>query len=93
MTEPPSRCEAAIDIPVSTNPGASFVTEPDRAAARVVRAHSEQGWSLLCTGVVLFDDGGCLVPDCRAESPPPPERRISSSPMTRAPGPTRWARR
>ena len=41
----------------------------DRAAARVVRAHPEQGWSLLCNAVVLFDDGGCLVPDGHAVDP------------------------
>jgi hypothetical protein len=25
-----------------------------------------QGWSLLCNGVILFDDGGELLPDGRA---------------------------
>ena len=35
----------------------------DRDAARVVRAHPEQGWSLLCNGVIAFDDGGDLLPD------------------------------
>ena len=35
----------------------------DRDAARVVRAHPEQGWSLLCNGVIAFDDGGHLLPD------------------------------
>ncbi|HEX6470660.1 MAG TPA: DUF5999 family protein [Streptosporangiaceae bacterium] len=35
----------------------------DREAARVVAAHPEQGWSLLCNGVVLFDDMGELLPD------------------------------
>jgi Family of unknown function (DUF5999) len=43
---------------------------PDRAAAVVLRAHPEQGWSLLCNGVVLFEDGGCLLPDGRAVNPP-----------------------
>jgi hypothetical protein len=42
---------------------------PDRAAARPVARHPEQGWSLLCNGVVLFDDGGHLLPDPRAVSP------------------------
>jgi hypothetical protein len=27
-----------------------------------VASHPEQGWSLLCNGVVLFDDGGELPP-------------------------------
>jgi len=30
-------------------------------AARVVASHPEQGWSLLCNGVLLFDDGGELL--------------------------------
>jgi hypothetical protein len=34
-----------------------------RATARVVAAHPEQGWSLLCNGVILFDDDGMLLPD------------------------------
>jgi hypothetical protein len=41
----------------------------DRAAAVVVRAHPEQGWSLLCNGVVLFEDAGCLLPDGHAVNP------------------------
>jgi len=41
----------------------------DRIAARPVARHPEQGWSLLCNGVVLFDDGGQLLPDGRAVSP------------------------
>jgi len=39
---------------------------PDHAAAHVIAAHPEQGWSLLCNGVVVFDDGGELLPDRRA---------------------------
>ena len=35
---------------------------PDRIAARVAVSHPEQGWSLLCTGIVLFDDAGALLP-------------------------------
>jgi hypothetical protein len=35
----------------------------DREAARVISAHPEQGWSLLCNGVVLFEDTGELLPD------------------------------
>jgi hypothetical protein len=35
----------------------------DRGAVRVVAAHPDQGWSLLCNQVVLFDDGGMLLPD------------------------------
>lgn len=35
----------------------------DRDAAHVVAAHPEQGWSLLCNGVVVFEDFGELLPD------------------------------
>jgi hypothetical protein len=34
-----------------------------RDLAAVVSSHPEQGWSLLCNGVVLFDDDGELLPD------------------------------
>ncbi len=32
-------------------------------AARVLAGHPEQGWSLLCNGVIMFDDTGELLPD------------------------------
>ncbi|MFC0042624.1 DUF5999 family protein [Actinomadura rayongensis] len=38
-------------------------TASDRDAARTVARHPEQGWSLLCNGVVIFDDTGELLPD------------------------------
>ena len=38
-------------------------TDPDRDAARVVASYPQQGWSLLCNGVVVFDDTGELLPD------------------------------
>lgn len=37
----------------------------DRDAAHVVSAHPEQGWSLLCNGVVVFDDFGEILPNGR----------------------------
>ncbi|HEX6449728.1 MAG TPA: DUF5999 family protein [Trebonia sp.] len=36
---------------------------PDHIAARIVADQPGQGWSLLCNGVILFDDGGELLPD------------------------------
>jgi Family of unknown function (DUF5999) len=42
----------------------------DRTAAHVVAAHPEQGWSLLCNGVILFDDTGALLPDGSGVAPP-----------------------
>jgi hypothetical protein len=35
----------------------------DRDAAHVLVSHPEQGWSLLCNGIVLFEDFGELLPD------------------------------
>ena len=37
-------------------------TSEARDLAAVVSSHPEQGWSLLCNGVVLFDDDGELLP-------------------------------
>jgi hypothetical protein len=54
-------CQHQIPCPSPQTPG--------RATARVVAAHPEQGWSLLCNGVVLFEDGGLLLPDGQAISP------------------------
>ncbi|GLY94365.1 DUF5999 family protein [Actinoplanes sp. NBRC 103695] len=48
-------------------------------AARVVAAHPEQGWSLLCNGVVTFDDTGELMPDGSAVAPHPPKIRTRSA--------------
>jgi hypothetical protein len=38
-------------------------------------SHPQQGWSLLCNGVVIFDDGGALLPGGRAVPPPPVRAR------------------
>ena len=43
---------------------------PDRMAARVLISYPEQGWSLICNGIVLFEDTGALLPDGRAIVPP-----------------------
>ena len=45
----------------------------DRDAALVVAGHPEQGWSLLCNGVVRFDDTGELLPDGRVVAPRRPD--------------------
>jgi len=44
----------------------------DRSSARTMASHPGQGWSLLCNGVVIFDDGGALLPDGRAVPPRQP---------------------
>jgi hypothetical protein len=41
---------------------------PDHLAARVIAGHPEQGWSVLCNGVIVFDDGGKLLPCSNATS-------------------------
>ena len=53
---------------------------PDHEAAVPVATHPEQGWSLLCNGVVLFEDTGELLPDGRVVAP----RRVTD----RVPAPT-----
>jgi Family of unknown function (DUF5999) len=35
---------------------------PDREAAHTLVSHPEQGWSLLCNGIVTFEDTGELLP-------------------------------
>ena len=52
-------------------PPCPSATDVDHLAAHVVVPHPEQGWSLLCNGVVLFDDQGELLPDGRTVAPQP----------------------
>ena len=42
----------------------------ERTAAHASAAHPEQGWSLLCNGVIVFDDGGVLLPSGESLAPP-----------------------
>jgi hypothetical protein len=54
----------------------------DREAAYAVACHPEQGWSLLCNGVVAFEDSGVLLPDGRSIPPHrSPQRRQSPRPV------------
>ncbi|RCH65587.1 hypothetical protein DT019_27200 [Streptomyces sp. SDr-06] len=41
----------------------------DREAAKPVASHPEQGWSLLCNGVLVFEDTGDLLPDGQVIAP------------------------
>jgi hypothetical protein len=41
----------------------------DHLAAQIVADHPGQGWCLLCNGVIVFDDGGELLPDGRVLGP------------------------
>lgn len=50
----------------------------DHDAARVIHAHPEQGWNLLCNGVIVFDDTGEILPDRKIVEPHRPAcRRVA----------------
>lgn len=53
-------------------------TSPEREAARSVACHPEQGWSLLCNGVVVFEDTGELLPDGGVIDPHRPTDRTAA---------------
>jgi Family of unknown function (DUF5999) len=62
--EAAATCSLTAQSPACRHvPPCPAATACDRDAARTVAAHPEQGWSLLCNGVVLFDDTGELLPD------------------------------
>lgn len=50
--------------------------DPAHDAAVTVARHHEQGWVLLCNGVVLFDDTGEILPDGRTVEPHRPSVRL-----------------
>jgi hypothetical protein len=50
---------------VCTSTPCPSADSPQALCAAVVAPHPEQGWLLLCNGVVRFDDGGALLPDRR----------------------------
>jgi hypothetical protein len=50
-------------------PSCPSADQADRDRACVVSAHPDQGWSLLCNGVVVFDDSGEILPDGRIIQP------------------------
>jgi hypothetical protein len=58
MTPQAHRTASCSHFPACPNADAS-----DRDAAHVVAAHPEQGWSLLCNGVVVFEDFGEILPN------------------------------
>ncbi|MGX1268338.1 DUF5999 family protein [Streptomyces phaeoluteigriseus] len=51
------------------NPPCPTAEAPDREAARPLVHRPEQGWSLLCNGVLLFEDTGELLPDGQVIAP------------------------
>ncbi|WSQ68267.1 DUF5999 family protein [Streptomyces sp. NBC_01216] len=50
-------------------PACPTAASADREAARLMAHHPEQGWSLLCNGVLLFEDTGELLPDGQIIAP------------------------
>ncbi|HLX50903.1 MAG TPA: DUF5999 family protein [Streptosporangiaceae bacterium] len=50
-------------------PACPDASAPDREAARTIICHPEQGWSLLCNGIVIFEDTGELLPSGDAIGP------------------------
>ncbi|MCK8678467.1 DUF5999 family protein [Streptomyces lichenis] len=50
-------------------PACPTADSADREAARLLAHHPEQGWSLLCNGVLVFEDTGELLPDGQIIAP------------------------
>jgi hypothetical protein len=56
----------------------------DHEAARTVISHPEQGWSLLCNGIVVFDDTGELLPGGDTIAPHRPTDLLTRPTIIRA---------
>jgi hypothetical protein len=69
LPKPESAAARSRWIVCSHEPQCPSAGHTARMAAHVIAGHPEQGWSLLCNGIVLFDDGGLLLPDGRAAAP------------------------
>ncbi len=54
--------EVTHTVTCSHEPACPPADASDREAAHTVATHPEQGWSLLCNGVLLFEDTGELLP-------------------------------
>lgn len=67
------RCPAAVDS--------------DRERARTRVSCFQQGWSLLCNGLIVFEDTGDLLPDGRIVPPHRPQPAVTRSKGTRNEGP------
>ena len=57
------------------NPPCPSAAASNREAALTLVCYPQQGWSLLCNGVVLFDDTGELLPDGEVVGPRRPTDR------------------
>ncbi|GAA3160385.1 MULTISPECIES: DUF5999 family protein [Streptomyces] len=59
------------------NPPCPSADAADRDAAHTVAGHPDQGWSLLCNGVLLFEDTGELLPDGEVIGPRRPSAGLA----------------
>jgi Family of unknown function (DUF5999) len=60
----PSRRRQRVTSRAATcrhDPPCPAATQPGRLTAVIIAAHPEQGWHLLCNGIVVFDDSGYLL--------------------------------
>lgn len=77
MTVPSQRTGAGH--PTCTHrPRCPSPTAADRDAAVTVASHPEQGWSLLCNGVVVFEDTGELLPGGEVVEPRRPRTVVAA---------------
>jgi len=70
-------------------PPCPAAADADHDAARVIATHPEQGWSLLCNGVVVFEDTGALLPDGRSIPPHQPAHLTVTADLPRLRRPPR----
>jgi len=65
----PGRRNATTTAPCPHHPQCPAADAVNHSAAHVVASYPEQGWSLLCNGVISFEDTGELLPDGSAIGP------------------------
>ncbi len=66
-------------------PPCPAASDLDHEAARTLINHPEQGWSLLCNGIVVFEDTGELLPGGAVVAPHRPTDLVLTSPVIPAP--------
>lgn len=60
-------------------PACPTADSTDREAAHLVAHHPEQGWSLLCNGVLFFEDTGELLPNGQVVAPRRPLEHVTTA--------------
>jgi hypothetical protein len=66
-------------------PPCPAASDPDHEAARTLISHPEQGWSLLCNGIVVFEDTGELLPGGTVIAPHRPTDIAMTCPVVHGP--------